>query len=550
MKNKLFPILTFFFGFCFWFFLLEKLPFTFGDDLNVLQFAQESNWAELFKAFLNPLTPAFYVHGMESLSNTRALEPIVFKFLYNISGYSPTIFELVKVLSIAISGTFLFLIIQKSDDKNSLNLPRFIIFLGAVLFLTSAPLYRGISWIADLDILAQLGTIGASYFFLSLYLSPKNEFYYLPKKIIKFNWSQLILMVVFYWIGMKTKETGRIFPLIALLFILVDQNKNIFSWLRTSKSNFLLGVTLALLLFTIIPMGGSEATVLDSRSAEVTSSFNLNNVITVLWSNPASDHIPSDLATTFYWGLFFLIPLLVLFLIIHLFKGTISKSNIRLLLYSFIWSGAAVASTCLGVHLEENERYLSIVLIPAVLFSFLTISITSKLISTRLRKYFLLIVIVLTAIPIQRNIDHIVFIKKLYDNRNIADWKGTQVIFEDKYNETPSWENLHSFYRGKTPYSRELFHKARIKEWDTSISSSINTMNKLAKEYGQAYAISFKPNWHQGESTIKRIASLDTTTGSLYTTLMPKIKKKSLQQFYVYKATPKKDVSPQSSDIS
>ena len=41
-------------GFLFAFFLLQNLPFTFGDDLNVIFAARQNDWPALVKAVLNP----------------------------------------------------------------------------------------------------------------------------------------------------------------------------------------------------------------------------------------------------------------------------------------------------------------------------------------------------------------------------------------------------------------------------------------------------------------------------------------------------------------
>ncbi len=529
MKTRTHAAIIFSIGFSLWFFLIQNLPFTLGDDLNVISFSIQKNWATLIKAFLNPLTPALYVHGEISLETTRTLQPILFKLCHQIFGYSAPAFDMIKIIGMALTGTFVFLWIQK------LNKNTFISYLGTLIFLTAAPLYRGVNWIADLDILAQWGTIAASYLFISYYISSTENSNRNKQSTSRFIYT-LLGIICFYWIGMKLKETGRLFPLIALCFILVDQNVRLFSWFKSSKKNLALFSAVSLLIFTVIPVS-TQHTVIDERASSVTSAFQINNIPYALWNNPLSNHIPSDLASMLFWGLFLLTPILFLFIFIQWLRKKLARNHFQLILFTLIWSSAALCALCLGFHLTENERYLSTLIVPFILFLFLLISSTSSFLSKKAKTLFLLTIFILSVIPIQRNIDSIVFIKKLYDNRNIADWKGTQIIFEDLYNKEATAENLVDFYQGNPPYSKKLFHESRVKQWDSSVASDINTVRKIAKDWGSAFVISFDKNLYTNENDVTLIKESDTRIGSLYTTLMPLIKKKSLQKFYVYRIT-------------
>lgn len=512
--------LLFFLGLGFWMFLLQNLPFTFGDDLNVIHFANEHSWKELLLAFLSPLTPAFYVHGSASLASTRAFEPILFKSLFAIAGFSPNVFSLMKVLATSLTSLVIFLLIHKATGK------KLISFLGALFFLTASPIYRGVAWIADLEMLAELGNVLCALCFLKLYLD--NEKLKRPTQILLF-----LLLILCYWIGMKSKETGRLIPWVSLAFILAHQNVRIFSWLKSHK---LLTGTLLLLAATLIPWIPRRISVIDDQARHAISHFQPENLKYVLWANPGNEHVPSDLVHAFGWilsGLF----LAACFWIIIKYKQWQSAQR-PYLLYFLIWTLAALAGTCLGFRLIQNERYLTVVLVPATCLVFSVLGISLETLRPFLARCAYIAITLISIAAVQYNFDHVLFLRNFYDGINIADWKASERIYEDRFGREPGWKELLDFYRGFAPYREGEFYETRIKEWDSSTASDITSLRNIAKKWGQAYVISFKSDLYPGEDGVLQLASLDTSNGSLYTTLLSKIKKKTVRPFYLYKILP------------
>ena len=144
--RRLFLSLVFLIGVLFAFFLLQDLPFTFGDDLNVIHTARESSWGVLLRAVLNPFTPAWYVHGEECLLTTRAFETFLFKAVFQGFGYSPNAFQAVKVLGFAGCGLLISLLVLWGTEN------RVVALAAAIFFYLLPPVYRSLSWIADLEI--------------------------------------------------------------------------------------------------------------------------------------------------------------------------------------------------------------------------------------------------------------------------------------------------------------------------------------------------------------------------------------------------------------
>ncbi|MBI4970691.1 MAG: hypothetical protein HZC17_02500 [Candidatus Omnitrophica bacterium] len=497
MSIKKIAILIFFAGTAFWMFFLQNLPFTFGDDLNVIFFANHKTWHDLILAFINPVSPALYVHGMASLESTRAFEPLLFRGIYSIFGYAPNAFWIVKAASMGLVSALMYLLIRQTTDRNLISI------LGAIFFLVASPLYRGIAWIADLEILAQLGTIFAVYCFLQIY-----------SRKTKHKIAFLVLMVLSYWIGMKVKETGRLFPFFTLGFITLDQNFKIWEWL---KQNLALTLILVVLLFTVIPFAHTSASVLDERAQQATRHFNLSNLKLILWSNPMSSHTPADLAHTFQWPLFILAAILTLWIVF--------KRN-PAITYFLVWFGLALAGTCMGFHLEDNERYITVVLVPATVLVFSVFGLALNQLGSITSKILYGVLTVLTLIPIQYNFDHDIFMRNFYDGINIADWKASGLILKDRYGIDPAWPALDKFYRNPNGE----FHEIRIKEWDSSIPADPASVKKVADKWKTAYVLSFKDKLFP-----TALAVSDTGNNSLYTKLLSKIKKKTVKKFYIYK---------------
>ncbi|MBI4398479.1 MAG: hypothetical protein HY586_05085 [Candidatus Omnitrophica bacterium] len=522
----------FFAGMGFWFFLVQNLPFTFGDDLNVIFFARNHSWRNLILSFLNPLTPALYVHGAASLESTRALEPLLFRTLFALFGYDPNPFWLVKCVSVAGVASSIFFLVWRATRKT------FVSLLAAIFFLLASPMYRGIAWIADLEILAQLGNILAAAFFLELYISgPAGK----TGESRARTFLSFLLMTASYWIGLKSKETGRVFPFIALAFIALDQNFHIFKWLKERKTNWFLVLIPALLLLTIIPLSAPDESLLDQKTREATGGFHISNIPLALWANPTSEKFPADLLHTFGWPLVLLIIFLAAGIKLHFFlrrNPPIERNAVSYILYFFIWTGLALGGTCMGFRLADNERYLTVLIVPAVLLAFSCLGLAVNILDPRiwLRRIISAFIVVCTAIPIVENLGHIIFMRNVYSAADIADWKATEKIFEDRFGYPASPEGLDAYYRGTAPYSKEEFHASRIKEWDTNTDSSAGAVKRAAQKWNGAYVLSFKENVYAGDETISLLLASDTHNQSFYAKILPRIKKKTLRKFYLYKA--------------
>jgi len=496
---------------------LQNLPFTFGDDINNVHFVKTISWTPILRGVLNPFTPAWYVHGMDSLLTTRPFLTFLLKSLYELFGYNPNAFWCLKAASYAgVSALICLFLILFTQQK-------WLGILGSVFFCLLPPVYRSISWISDSEIIAEFFLVISFFVFLRLYTAEGRQ---------KLSHSLLpvLVLIASAWLGMRLRETARMIPFVLTGFLLLHQNISLPQWLGQGSKNKLLFAVSLLLFFLVIPWDPAAGAQFDARSH--LAIFNLR-----------FDHLPQTLWPLFQTiGALLLLPIAMIIFILWRSgaKGDKTfwrKSSVPLFFFT-IWSLFPLASFLLNFKVADNNRYLTTPLIPLILLTFTFFGNLSLEFNEKLRKYLRVGFLVVVLVSSQRNLDEIVFIRHFYGGIDIADYLLTKKAYEDRFNDPDaSWEELDDFYAGRGLASKPEFQVAKIKEWDPNMREEVKPENlaKLASKHGVVYVLSLTDGLFQNEPRVKQLWKTTTANGSFYSWIMPKIKKKTNRACYLYK---------------
>lgn len=516
MKRSLLAVALF--GILFSTVLLQNLPFTFGDDLNVIHTARTTSWIQLLRAVLNPITPAWYVHGAECLLTTRAFETLLFKLIFELFGYEPNAFLALKILSYTGSGILIFLFVVIFTQRPG-------VALGASFFFyLLPPIYRSVSWITDLELTAQMFLLLCFFVFFRTYHARETES---PQRIFL----RLFLLVASAWLGMKLKETVRIIPFVLLGFMVLHQRSRFLGWFSSLKNRALFA-SACFLLIPVIPWRLSPEVALDSRSHTAIFHLNLPNVFQTL--SPLVE---------------LLLPLFALVMILLIVTRLQKPAQAKIFpqqmpsgafLFLTLWILPCLLGFALNFNVENNARYLTTPLIPLTILIFSLLGSSARHLKGWRQHIFNTVFVVLLVIALQRNLDEVVFLRNYFGGVDIADYALTKKIYEDRFgSESATWQDLDDFWRGRKSPDRKEFREIRIKEWDRNMSEAVRPENlaALASKWGAAYVLSFNDSLYTDTPEVQQIFRSTTANQSLYATLLPKIKKKTHRAIYLYKYT-------------
>ena len=131
--------------------------------------------------------------------------------------------------------------------------------MASLFYFTLPPVYRSISWISDIGILAEMFIALSFLLFLSVYFCEGETS---PKRILL----PVCLLIFSAYLGMKLRETSRMIPFILLGFIILHQNRNLFKWFGGNAKNKILFLTSLILFLPVIPWIRPQADEFDTRS--------------------------------------------------------------------------------------------------------------------------------------------------------------------------------------------------------------------------------------------------------------------------------------------
>lgn len=470
------------------------------------------------KQLANPWAPAWYVHGAECLLTTRVFQTILFKSLFQLFGYNPNAFQALKALGFAGCGVGIYAMTLFLSGRRETAIG------ASAFFFLLPPVYRSVSWIADLEILGQMFLLISLCSFLNIYHSKK------PCSVTTL--SLLLIMAASAWLAMKLKETTRIIPVLSFGFLFLHQNRNLLKWLK-SRLNQSLILSLSVLLFSIIPWRGGKGVELDSDSHLAVSHFDPSQLSLIL----------SPLTNLFFaiCSLGILIAILGKYFSRKSLPAPASSLKPGTYLFLGLWLSICLMGFTLNFHVVNNERYLTTLLIPLTVTTFVLFSDITRRAAQKFVWWNPLFFLSLAAtLILQGNLDEITFRRNFYSGTDIADWVLTREIAKDRFGiSRVTWQDLDNFYRGKLTGDPKAFTEIRIKEWDENMKSKLTPeeLAGIAEKWGGAYILSFKEGLFSDQPKVKQIFRSNTANGSLYTRLMPKIKKKTLRPIYLYKYT-------------
>jgi len=519
---------VFLFGLLGSFGLLQNLPFTFGDDLGIIDTGRQTSWSYLVRQIFNPQTPAWYAFGGDyNRLTTRVLQTFFFKVLYAGFGLRPNLFWLLQSLGFAGVGMGLFFFLFLETRNKALSVA------GSVFFFLLPPVYRALSWISDPEIIAESFLVFS--FLLFIYLDRTK-----PKAMA--FWMGGVCLILAMWFGMKIKETVRIGPVVMLLYLALRERQNLFKWLRASPRHwFLFGVP-ALLLLSIIPWSNTGHLQLNPLSQK--SAFHLSraNSLKALLSSLGMYYVPVliSLATVYF------IP------IRHSRKDAQGTYSFGLLLFFGVWTFICLAGTSLGFDFEHHPRYLTTVLIPLTLFSFALFKRPLALIQEWLLRWRYLTLALLLGFPVlfqtsfeehrlrvTSKLDEILFHRYYYGGLDTADFLLTQKLYEDRFHvPQASWKEIDDFFHAKPPGRPREFGEIRIKEWDPDQDVSLERLERTNREWGTAYVLSFNSDLEQKRPELNLLWQGQTDNRSLYSLAIGKLKKKAYRKVFLYKFSP------------
>lgn len=520
--TKLHAMGVFALGFAFAMFLLQNLPFTFGDDLNNINLVRNTSWAELLRALADPFTPAWYVHGIESLLTTRAFFSVLFKLLYDLFGYNVNAFHTLNASGFGGTGALIFLFVAVVSQK------KWVGWTASLFFFTLSPVYRSVSWFSDIGILAEMLIALSFFLFLSTYFCEK-------KTELKQSLKPFLFLVISAYLGMKLRETARMIPFILTGFIILHQNRNLFKWLAANARNKMLFLASLILFLPVIPWIHPPGGEFDARSHTAIFQIDYRNFFYIL----------APLFKIVFWILIFLGGIL---LILRLSKGSVKKEKIvnqppwSIFVFFILWAGFSTLAFALNFKVQDNLRYLMTPLIPITLLIFgfygRVYSVFQKPTLRIVINSLFLVMVILSA---GENWQGIKFARNYLGGVEIADFKLTQKLIQDYYQGPEvSWQELDDFFRGAgrtKPESREI----KIKAWDDSAKEKLNPeyLQKVASKWGAAYVLVFENLPDSAKSLLEDpnltlIHESTTSNGSLYSQVFRK-KKKANRPIYLYK---------------
>ncbi len=439
-KNKVWYFFIFLLSTSFIFFCLHSIPIgiMWKHDYNYITPALETTYLDFFQYIFmtSPPTLSNWCEDVQCLYYRPA--PIFLsKILYEFNGLYSTAFYFSRAIMVGMISTIIFYFLELTTKRKT------IAFFGAFFFTTLPPIFSTTWILGDVEIIAEFFMMCALLsFYKSIYTPAQEDF---KKKIM---W--VILFTVFSILAIRSKETVKPFFGIIIIMSML--------FYRRLYRYFL--IPFLLICYYIIPRTlGNTATAFSFYAIYIKTiaspGFDYPTEVPTLFSlTQHFKYVPSAMLSQvgFLFGWFVLLS--VLFIIIMKWKEIsfipifrrIQKSVLeseKFALYIMLMYFPIVLIS-LGFLLPEVEhRYFVLGLIPFTFILFISLSITSNLITStfpKIYKYYMSFFILFAILCVSVNAYHITydmrggtidFFKGPFEATKIILTKDTGVIYSD-----------------------------------------------------------------------------------------------------------------------
>ncbi len=150
---------------------------------------------------------------------TRIVEAFIIKGIYQVYGWEPFPYFFLKVVFIAVTSLIIFVHLLKSTGS------RFFAVFGVLFFLSLPSLFSSLLFMYDFGIIAEFFIAAGFLLFLWYELSEER------KNIQKYKkyWYIVVLCVITF-LGLKTKASTLILPVVIFCYLLLFLRKNIITY--------------------------------------------------------------------------------------------------------------------------------------------------------------------------------------------------------------------------------------------------------------------------------------------------------------------------------
>jgi len=524
--------------------LTQGYPMGDYDDWAYVLGAHDAPWSTLLDNFLTPWSQSGYWDGqsdrMDAILHRRIFQSVANKAVSSVFGFQFFPFYIFqKALIFAGTCTLLFSLLRRLTGSQKLALG------GLFFYLTVPAHYPHLMWIADPVTMVHFFVLAGVTAFLSLWQNFER-----PLDWKTFG-GPLMLLFIFGWFGIKTKEPGLVLPLMLFGFCAL-QGKRL--WQNRVKTILLLMV-LALLAFQIVPVRqlyGSAPIQMKFDFENVKRMFLLNydcgyenETATAFFSWDA--FWPVSIARTFgFFALWFLVGVFATYWIYRLRRH--AEDSLRflsgnpLILICLIW--VSVDAVFMG-RFQPDPRYFSGTMIPLTILSVRLIQCVAQFfrpVPARQRLLWAILVPVL-AVTVFQNFNHILWLRGEVGKRNHRFFYTAKAIYEDLFpDKAGNTYEIGLFYASQyAPWP----HQARIKNYTFHTPLPYEDWNKVpvpalhlfadSARKGARYWVTHEKDPHQGHPDIEHLTSLSgINRSSLFEKVLYRLKRKQPAQLHIY----------------
>lgn len=533
--------LVFIVSFAWIFFLTQGLPIGDLDEWNHILTPQDRSWNDLLTNLSLPWSKSKYWTGQVDRSQPRIFQYVVHKLIHGAFGYKSLPYFLVgKALFFAGIITILFLLLVQLTN----SIP---IATGAALFFSLVPAhYLHTLWLADSVTIANFFIVTGVLLSLHLFRNFGRSGSY-----ARFS-SVLIAILIVGWIGIRTKESAVILPLLVGSYGLIQ----FFQGKSDPKKAILLFMAMSFLIFLIVPIEH-----LSENKPVGTVPFLWSTISRMLFRNfhcgyedePTTAFFsreqiwPVSIARTFgFYPLWTLVAFLILYWLgILLFRP---PREVRFFsepasVIACIW---CVIEIMLLGRFQSDPRYFSGTMMPLTLLAARLISCVKEIwprFWSRLFMMFPLFSVVWISLYV--NIQHVLWYRLQIGWRNNVFLDVGHTIYRDRFpNQEIRPDLLGRFYCNscapdhnfKEKINNFVFHsELAYGGWNKTENGSIEDFKRYAAD-GAIYYVTFSKEKFLNEQNV----ALHTTISginkeSVFERLLLKIRPKKPPVIYIFK---------------
>ena len=486
------------------------LPLTFGDDMEQIRTAVEVSWSSLIRHWLFPLSPAWFIPSTDAYLTTRIFETVLIKIDYFFGGYNAELYHWTKDLAFAgvCAGIYFFAVAISRRVTSGL--------VSALLFITAPFVYQSACWISDFELIAQFCFVVSAFLFVRGHER-------------RFSWMGWLAVIVIAWLGFKTRESSKMFPLIVLSFLIWNQIRPL-NQAKTKKWGAWTAAVISLLL--IIPSHPKMPTVSLAGGDGVLSvwgAIGSNPHVHRLLSNPVLFIVIVVLAVLLavflfkiFWNIFFRYS--------RCFAPDSSRDNSAAYLrFVSIWFCVMLLAT-VSCRTYFKWRYLTILWIP---FTILASSVfgnwnnSTHSVLRRLSKWGCLLAVIFVG---GCGIYYSIYLRNHMSIKDISAFNIAQLVYHDRFEgPEPGQFELMNYYLGRPPAMPGEFDGVRVNEWDVIYNRDIprerhqqviqERLNDKFDQWGVAYLATVQQRGFEIKSGATHLGSVSSSNQSLFSRL-------------------------------